>query len=186
MFTDEQGQDAHVDRWKTHIHSHADGSFHTQTFIHAYTFIWQLHQGHEFSGFLLPLYVQVPGVVLVWMCVCGCVHLIRQGRPEASLHFSDLTNLSGNYFKSFSIFCLYGLRRILTFLRQDGRKDVCWRSVWSTASMWHFPHFRGLLILFRHTELSICRIAVTFQKSSRVQFVTSTLSLELCEIICGC
>ncbi len=127
MFTDEQGQDAHVDRWKTHIHFHADGSFHTQTFIHAHTYIWQLHQGHELSGFLLLLYIQVPGVVLVcvWECVCVCVcvsvcvcvHLIRQGRPEASLHFSDLTNLSGNYFKSFSIFCLYGLRSILTFFK---------------------------------------------------------------------
>lgn len=36
MFTDEQGQDAHVDRWKHTLASilYVDGSFHTLSYMH--------------------------------------------------------------------------------------------------------------------------------------------------------
>lgn len=151
MFTDEEGQETHMwtggntryTRWKL---SHSD--FHTCGHIYltitARTWVSLV--------FPLVLCVPVPGVLLFWGCVrvLVCYSFIerdeRDSRGLCISQFLEITSLKSRSLKSFSIVCLMSFRG---FIR--------------TAFIWPFPYFSlyRLLALFRYTELTTFRTAVT-------------------------
>lgn len=107
MFTDEHGQDAHVDRWR-HTLASVDGSLsylHTRIdddYIKDRSLLWFISALCVFQRQVLCWYKGA----CVYVCVCA-----SNERQKGFLRHLISVFLKADHFKSFSIFCLFTVYR---------------------------------------------------------------------------
>lgn len=107
MFTDEHGQDAHVDRWR-HTLASVDGSLsylHTRIdddYIKDRSLLWFISALCVFQCQVLCWYKGA----CVYVCVCA-----SNERQKGFLRHLISVFLKADHFKSFSIFCLFTVYR---------------------------------------------------------------------------